>query len=78
MASFWSWLAGIFAKEFFDFLAEMINDIRDRRTQRELGASRQQNKNLEATAKAKEVANSEALKPSDVDQTIKELEDGTF
>lgn len=78
IASFWSWFAGIFAKEFFNFIAEMINTARNNQAQRDLGASQQKQRDTEAAAKAKTVANSDALAPSDVDQTIKELEDGTF
>lgn len=76
--TFWSWFAGVFAKGFFDFLKSMIDDVRNQQTQQQLGAEKQKNSDLQATAKAKEVANSEGLKPADVDQTIKELEDGTF
>lgn len=76
--SFWSWLAGVFAKGFFDFVLELINTARNNQAQRDLGASQQKQRDTEAAAKAKTVANSDALAPSDVDQTIKELEDGTF
>lgn len=78
MTSFWTWLVSQFAKSFFDFIKELIQTERANQAQRELGAAQQKQKDLEATAKAKEVANESALAPSDVEATIKELEDGTF
>lgn len=78
ITGFWSWLAGIFAKSFWDFIQEIIKDARNNQAQRQLGAAQQKERDREAAAKAKSVANAEALAPSDVDQTLKELEDGTF
>lgn len=76
--SFWSWFTGVFAKSFFDFIKDLIDSAFNNQARENLGAARQENANLKATAKAKSLANSEGMAPGDIDQTIGSLEDGTF
>jgi hypothetical protein len=76
--TFWAWLTGIFAKSFFDFIGGLIQDARELHLQRQLGEEQERRRGLEKAEQARKTANSEALEPANIDQTIKELENGTF
>ncbi len=59
-----------FAKAFRDWRADMA--------QRDLGAAEQKRVDTEAAHKAEEEASKISLQPGDVQQTVKDLRDGTF
>lgn len=76
--TFFSWLASVFAKSFFDFIKGLIEGYQTRMRDEELGRQKQINETNHEMQSAKKKADEKSLAPADRETTMRRIEDGSY